>query len=398
MAEAMMKVSDVVEAMERLAPLGLAQEWDNVGLLVGGRGEQVRARVLLTIDLTEGVLREGERRGAGMIVAYHPPIFGKVSRITDEDPLDGIVLRAARAGMAVYSPHTALDGAVGGMGDWLANVAAASDAEFRGEPLRAHAPILPVAEGARVKVVTFAPSAAITNLRAAMTKAGAGRIGGYTACSFSTVGEGTFFGGAGTKPRVGKPGGLERVMETRIEMVCPRGVAGQVVEAVRGAHPYEEPPIDVVALEETRGQPSAGQPGSGRAAEIAGRGLSVAGLAARVRRRLGVARVEVVEGRKGSVVRRVAVCPGAGESLIDAALSLGCDALVTGEMKHHEQLRCARRGLTVVLAGHTQTERGYLPHLRTRLLEQIRAGEGGRAARAQVMVSGADGPPGRLAG
>lgn len=112
-----MDLSEIVAVLESLAPVRLAADWDNVGLLLeGDRGVR---RILCTVDLTEAVLDEALARGADLVVSYHPPIFRGLKRLVARDPLQRTLLRAARSGLHVYSPHTALDAVPGGMTDWL---------------------------------------------------------------------------------------------------------------------------------------------------------------------------------------------------------------------------------------------------------------------------------------
>lgn len=123
---------DVVRVLEAIAPTRLAGSWDNVGLLVEGGREVSRAH--LCIDLTAAVLHEALDTGAELIVSYHPPIFGGLKRLTRRDPMQAVILRAIREGVSIYSPHTALDAAPGGMGDWLV------DSLAQGEPREALEP------------------------------------------------------------------------------------------------------------------------------------------------------------------------------------------------------------------------------------------------------------------
>ena len=231
--------------LEELAPLRYAQEWDNVGLLLGTLGEGEHApsvtRVLLTIDLTEAVLEEARTAQAELVVAYHPPLFRPTKRLDAARPTSRVLLRAARAGIALYSPHTALDAAPGGMNDWLA----------AGLGTGTQAPLIDanvLDPNAELKLVTFVPAAHVDGLRTALALAGAGVIGDYNFCSSQSPTTGTFLGGDTTKPVVGARGQLETVPEVRLEMVCPKHALGRIARALRGAHPYEEPAWDLYPL------------------------------------------------------------------------------------------------------------------------------------------------------
>ena len=350
-----MLVSRVIEVLESMAPSEYAAEWDNVGLLIGSP-QWKAASVMLTVDLTRSVLREALNAGARMVVSYHPPIFEPLERLTEATAAQRIALEAAREGVAVYSPHTALDAAPGGINDWLAEGLGSGD-------VRALVPrrTLPVNE--QCKLVTFCPADAADRLRSALATGGAGRIGRYELCSFEIAGTGTFFAGEGTEPRVGRQGALERVDEVRLEMVCPEASLALAVTTLREFHPYEEPPIEIYRLQP---RPQRGI-GEGRRV-VLDQKLPLPALAERIKGLLavGTLRVAVGEGAPRRY-RTIGLCAGAGGSLRPAATEQGCELFLTGEMRHHDVLAAKAEGCTVVLAGHTNTERGYLRVLRKRL-------------------------------
>jgi hypothetical protein len=219
-----------------------------------------------------------------------------------------------------------------------------------------------------------------------MAAAGAGVIGHYELCSFGVEGRGTFRGDAASNPAVGERGRLESVEEVRLEMVCGAGVLAAVVEALRGGHPYEEPAFDVYALVP---KPRRGS-GSGRIVTLSDP-TTIEAIAGRLKARLGVAGVCVATpsapllARGACLVTRVAAVPGSGAGLLDAAIDAGAECFVTGEMKHHEVLGALDRRCAVILAGHTETERGFLPVLATRL--------NGINKEFDARVSRADAPP-----
>jgi len=352
-------IRELVQTMESIAPTAHAAEWDNAGLLVGDSGWPSHT-VLLTIDLTMDVLHEAEQAEADAVIAYHPPIFSGLKRLVADDPASAVVLRAAASRIALYSPHTALDAAPGGMTDWLAEGVGSGTVS----PIE-HATELGSHE--HCKVVTYVPVEAVDAVRAAMGDAGAGTIGDYTHCSTSIENEGTFIGGTGSTPAVGSSGQLERVNERRLMMVSSNRGLAAVLAALRSAHPYEEPPVHVIPLADRPMHDT----GVGRCLCLS-EPKSTADVVASLKSHLGVSTLRVAEGR-GAPERHehVGLCPGAGGSLLDAAAARGCTLFVTGEMRHHDVLAAVDRGITVILAGHTNTERGYLPLLRDRLAEAM---------------------------
>jgi len=370
-----MRVSEAISVLERLAPLALAEPWDRVGLQIGDPASPVR-RALICIDMTEAVVREAVKFRAGLILAYHPPIFEPLKSLTASDRKSCAVRRCIRAGISVYSPHTALDAAEGGMNDWLAAGLGTGDI----------APIKPVSLGTavRCKVVVFTPPDHAAALREAMSRSGAGQIGEYSECSFATPGEGTFRGSAAAKPAIGKAGRFERVGELRVEMVCDMKQVPKVLAAARAAHPYEEPAIDLYRLEPEPAKDVA--TGAGRVVTL-DQSVTIKELSARLKRRLGVRSLFTGIPVRVSKVRRVGVCVGAGGSLLEQAG--GIDAFITGEMRHHDALAAVERGVAIFLAGHTQTERPYLREYRRRIMKA--ASDCGKGNEMEWIISREDG-------
>ena len=344
----------VIAALDAIAPPSGAESWDNTGVLVGRR-DAPAGLTLLTIDLTDAVLREAIERGATLVIAYHPPIFDPLTAVTDETPKARLVLEAIEAGITICAPHTALDAAPGGVNDWLAE-------GFGPGTVTALVPATDVPASETHKLVTFCPRDAVDSLRAALSAAGAGRIGAYTSCSFELDGHGTFEGDATTTPAVGQAGTRERVAETRLEMVCSRGALGAAIAAVRAAHPYEEPAFEI---HELAPRPDLTR-GAGRFIELDAP-VAASALAKRLVAHLGIPEARLALATPDATVARAACCAGAGGSLLSSALARGGKLFLTGEMRHHDALAALAAGCSVIVTGHTNTERGYLPRLRDRL-------------------------------
>ena len=379
-----MRLARLLDLVRTIAPESGAESWDRVGLQVGDPSRPVR-RATLCIDLTEPVLQEAINQKSDLIVAYHPPVFEPLQCLNADDWKQGVILEAARRRIAIYTPHTALDAAPGGVNDWLAETFSGRASVIRPSPQDV---------SGRVKLVTFIPPQHTDALRAALSTAGAGRIGDYFECSFSTFGHGTFCGGASTKPAIGKSGRLERVEECRMEMVCPASELDQVISVLRHVHPYEEPAIDVVPLctvpgsvpavaGQARGQGRSQGRGQGRVVHL-DRPLTLSAAVARIRKRLAVRQLRVASPRRVRPLRRIALCPGAGGSLLAEAGQV--DAFLTGEMRHHDVLDAVQRGIAVILPGHTETERPYLTVYRRRLVKACGPGVTWRISRADRSV------------
>lgn len=347
-----MNVGDLVAAMQSIAPLEGSCDWDNTGLLVG-QGDWSADRLLLTIDLTPAVLEEAIAKKCDAVVSYHPPIFAPMSRLSG-DGTAGLVLSAATAGLAIYAPHTALDAAANGITDWFA----ASVGEGQITPLVSTSFDT---SSDMCKLVTFVPEGHTDQIRAALYKVGCGAIGDYESCSFKISGTGTFLPGQSTNPVVGEVGNLEMVDEHRLEMVCQKNNLSAAVDALRANHPYEEVPVDIYPL---LALPKA-TTGPGRMIDLA-HAQKLEQLIDPIKAHLGVDSLRVAAADNKDI-KRVGVCCGAGGSLMKDAMTAGCQLFVTGEARHHDVLAATQHGMSVVLAGHTNTERGYLPILDQRL-------------------------------
>ena len=343
-----MQLQELTAALDDIAPTRNAESWDNVGLLVGDLAQPV-SRVLLTIDYTDEVAEEARREACDAVVAYHPPIFHPIKRFD----AGSLLYDAIRRGVAIYSPHTALDVVDGGTNDMLADVLGLPPER---SPLR-----LAQTKASMLKLVVFVPGKDADRVSQALFDAGAGHIGAYTHCSFRTPGTGTFFGEEGkTNPTVGESGRLERAEELRVETVVPISKVEAVIRALRRAHPYEEPAFDLNQL----AAPPEGL-GQGRIGSF-DRPVERRELFDRIKRGLDVSHL-LVAGPSSGAVQRAAVCAGACGDLLDDALARKAGLYLTGEIRHHDAIKAARAGTTVVCVLHSNSERAVLKRLKSKL-------------------------------
>ncbi len=340
-------LADVARALEELAPPGLAEPWDHPGLQVGDPRSRVEA-VVVALDPSPGALAEALRRNAQLLVTHHPLLLDPLRRLDLSAPLPRLVADFLRADVGVYAAHTNLDKAEGGVNDALAERLGLQEVRSLGpgEPL--------------CKLVVTVPVGYEEPVRRALAAAGAGRIGRYEGCSFGCRGEGVFVPRDGANPFLGTVGAEERVAETRLEAVARRSAAWRVAAAVRRAHPYEEPALDVYALEGRSAEGGLGRLGAlplpRRLGQWAG---EVAG-------RLGATGARLV-GEPQALVERVAVCGGSGASLWPEALAAGAQVLVTGDVKYHAALEARQAGLALLDVGHGPSERVAVDVIAARL-------------------------------
>jgi dinuclear metal center YbgI/SA1388 family protein len=332
-------VADIAAALNAYLPLELAADWDNVGLLLGDPKAEVR-RILTCLTVTPTVADEAVAAGAQLIVTHHPILFRGVKRLTTATAEGQSVLALARAGIAVFSPHTSFDNARGGINDRLAAKLGLTDVR----PLRYRD------SSPTCKIVVFVPESDLAKVSDAMFAAGAGVIGEYRECSFRLAGTGTFHGGDAANPTVGQKGRREEVSEWRLEVVCPARAVETVVAAMRRAHSYEEPAFDVYPL-----RPGRSLLGEGRVGRLP-TATALRSLAEAVKRELHCGPVQVVGDPDRRIEAAAIACGAAGAFLADAARA-GADLFLTGEMRFHDYLAAQAQGVSLLLPGHYATER-----------------------------------------
>jgi dinuclear metal center YbgI/SA1388 family protein len=347
----LVRVSQIAGAVERIAPLSLAEEWDNCGLQVGDPEAEVN-RVLVALTPLPEVFEEAEEKGADFLLFHHPLIFDPLKAVVTSSYPGGLLARAIRNSLAVYAAHTSYDAAPTGV-----SVALARTLGLSGPP-RVLSP-----RGALRKLVVFVPEENVDAVAKALAKVGAGVIGDYTECTFRTRGTGTFRGGEGADPYLGEKGRLEQVEEVRIETVVPAHTVGRALDAATAAHPYEEMALDVYPVE---GSPEGC--GYGRVGTLPQR-LKAEELRDYVSESLGFpSRVVADPGRR---IETVAALGGSGGSFISDAAASGAHAYVTGDVDYHHALLAESLGLAVIDAGHAATELPSVEQLALHLTELV---------------------------
>jgi dinuclear metal center YbgI/SA1388 family protein len=332
-------IATVATWLRQFAPLELTESWDNVGLLLGDEAAEVR-KIMTCLTITPASAEEAIAQKAELIVSHHPIIFKPVQRLTSDTVEGKMLLDLARAGVAVYSPHTAFDNTAGGINDMLCRRLGLTDVQ----PLRRFS------GDAKCKIVVFVPDGDLAKVSDALFQAGAGVIGQYSQCSFRIAGTGTFFGSDAANPTIGQKGRREEVAEWRLEVICAESKVTEAVQAMRRAHSYEEPAFDLYPL-----RPLPSSLGAGRIGQLP-KAERLDAFAQRVRKALACGPVQVI-GQRDRNIQRVAVVCGAGGALLPDAIKSGADVLVTGEVRFHDQLAAEGSNLAVILPGHYATER-----------------------------------------
>jgi dinuclear metal center YbgI/SA1388 family protein len=368
-------LADVVALLDRRYPPGNAESWDAVGTVCGDPTQPV-SRVAFAIDATRGVVDEALAWGADLLVTHHPLFLRPVHSVAATTAKGDVVHRLVRAGCGLHAVHTNADAAPGGVPQAMAETIGLLDTS----------PLVPVVSEPLDKYVVFVPETDAEGLVDALSAAGAGELGHYSRCAWTTTGAGTFVPGEHADPAVGERGVVARVAEARVEMVAPRRLRDDVVSAMRAAHPYEEPAFDVLEL---AAFPSdAGHGRVGRLPEP----MTLRAFAERVADALEhTAQGVRVAGDLDAQVSRAAVVAGSGDSFFDAVRASGVDAYVTGDLRHHPALELRERARLeatrdgrapedgrpfLVDVAHTAGERPWLTRAAATLAADVRERHG----------------------
>lgn len=351
-----MRLADVIAVLDELYPPALAESWDSVGLISGDPDQPVR-HVHLALDPTQETVAEAIALGADLLLTHHPLLLKGVSQIPSTTSKGRILRAAIKNDLALFNAHTNADRARNGVNDALADAVG----------LRGTTPLVPANELRLEKIVTFVPHDDASKVIDALADAGAGAIGDYSRCAFLATGVGTFTPGDDANPTIGERGRAEEVPETRVEMVLEPRRRTAVIEALRTAHPYEEPAFDVLAI-----VPLPTDQGLGRVGELAAP-MSLRAFIEHLAAALPAAPVGIrAAGDPERQIRWVAVLGGSGDSHLADAARAGVDAYVTADLRHHPASEhVADGGPALVDAGHWATESTWLPLAARMLTERL---------------------------
>ncbi len=341
----MMKLIDVVKGIRERLPIELVSDQDNVGLIAGDYDDECDA-MMVAYELNDGVVEEATQAKSNLVVTYHTPLYRAAKSFTTSTTRPDSLFHAVRSGLNIFSVHTALDVVRDGINFDLSRRLGLTN-------LRTLAPL----SNSIYKIVVFVPQDHVGIVRDAMARSGAGRIGNYTECSFSSEGEGTFLPGDGSSPYIGNQGKRELTRESRLEMVAEKTLVGAVVDSMLKAHPYEEVAYDLYPLSN-----ASVNYGFGAIGELA-EPVSAAEFLGMVKRLLGLVSIKVSH-LSGGEIRNVAVCAGSGASYYGQAVREGADLFITGDVKHHDFREASVRRTMLADATHAGTEKfaGQLLH------------------------------------
>lgn len=331
-----MIIKEITNILESFAPLEYAEDFDNVGLLVGDPDMEVSG-VLVTLDTLESVVDEAISNSCNLIVSFHPIIFGGLKRLTGRNYVERVVIKAIQHNISIYSLHTALDNHYNGVNARISEVLGLQNRQ-----------VLIPQKGSLKKLTTYVPLKHAESLRRALFDAGAGHVGKYSHCSFSNTGTGSFMGGSDSNPSIGERGKLHEEEEIQLHITFTRDLEDKVLKALIKSHPYEEVAYEIVTLDNTYQRIGMGMVGELESP------MDEQDFLAFVKDRMkcGCIRHSELLGRR---VSKVAVLGGSGAFAIDAAKAAKADFLLTGDIKYH-QFYQAEGKMVIADIGHYESE------------------------------------------
>ena len=331
-----MKLKEIIQFFEELAPLSLQESYDNAGLIVGSLDAEVDSAII-TLDVTEEVIDEAIAKEAQLIVAHHPIVFSGLKKITGKNYVERSLIKAIKNDIAIYAVHTNLDSVNGGVNSKICEKLGLQNCK-----------ILQPSKGLLKKLVTFIPDEHADKVREAVFAAGAGYIGNYDSCGYNLQGTGSFRGNEDSNPFVGEKEKIHYEKEIRFETIFPGFLQHKVISALLNAHPYEEVAYDIYPLENTFEKVGMGMIGTLPEEKSEEEFLQ---------KLKDTFKTGVIKHTKlrNKAVKKVAVCGGAGSFLLNNAIAAKADFFISGDFKYH-QFFDAENKIVIADIGHFESE------------------------------------------
>jgi len=346
-----MKIKDITDCIEEIAPLNYAEGFDNVGLLIGDYNTQLTG-VLVTLDTLENVVEEAIEKKCNLIVSFHPIIFSGLKKLNGSNYVERVVLKAIKNDIAIYAMHTALDNSFVGVNAKICDILGLQNKK-----------ILIPQKNTIKKLTTYVPHNNAEEVRLALFKAGAGTIGNYYNCSYNTEGVGTYQGNENSNPTIGEKGILHSENETFISVIFEKLKEKNILDALFKAHIYEEVAYDIVPIDNLKQEIGLGMVGDLTEEKNEIEFLTFLKTTMNAK---GIRHSKLLD----KPIKKVAVLGGSGSFAINNAIQSGADIYVTSDIKYHEFYK-AEDKLVIADIGHYESEQFTKNLLVDRLTEKF---------------------------
>lgn len=331
-----MQIKDLINYLEKWAPLSYQESYDNSGLVIGDRNAHVEGAII-TLDVTEEVIDESIETGCNLIIAHHPMIFSGIRSIGTRHWLDRCIRKAIKNDIHIYAIHTNLDNISSGVNNKIAEKIGLKELK-----------VLSPKRGTLQKLTVLVPIENKTELLEALYSAGAGKIGNYDHCSFQLKGEGTFRPNEHSNPTIGKKGQDEKVNEMRIEVILSSGRRNAILTAMKQAHPYEEVAYYLSDLLNENQEIGSGMIG------LFPEPLQAEAFLHHLKKSMNLATIKHTS-LTDKKIERVALCGGSGRFLLERAIGAGADVFISADFKYHDYFE-ANNEIIIADIGHYESE------------------------------------------
>jgi dinuclear metal center YbgI/SA1388 family protein len=331
-----MKIKDITACIEEIAPLNYAEDFDNIGLLIGNYATEVSG-VLVTLDTLEVTINEAIENNCNLIVSFHPIIFSGLKKLNGKNYVERVVLKAIQNNIAIYAMHTALDNSIQGVNAKICEVLGLVNTK-----------ILIPQKNTLKKLITYVPSENVNQVRQALFEAGAGNIGNYDQCSYNTEGYGTYRGNENANPTLGKKGILHTEKEVLVSVIFEKHKQSNIIQALLNAHPYEEVAYDILSLDNINKEIGIGMVGNLKEPKNE---LDFLQFVKKTMHTNCIRHSKLLN----KPIKKVAVLGGSGSFAIQNAISAKADIYITSDIKYHE-FHKAENKLIIADIGHYESE------------------------------------------
>ncbi|CAA0257897.1 conserved hypothetical protein. putative GTP cyclohydrolase [Tenacibaculum maritimum] len=331
-----MTIKDITSYIEELAPLAYAEDFDNVGLLVGNYQTKVTG-ILVTLDTLEKTIDEAIANNCNLIVSFHPIIFSGLKKLNGNNYVERVVLKAIQNNIAIYATHTALDNSNNGVSAKMGEVLGLQNLKV----------LLPK-KGLIKKLTTYVPPTEANHLRKALFEAGAGTIGNYSYCSFNIEGKGSYKGNDNSNPVKGEKGVYVFEEESCISVTFNSYLEQKILKALFNVHPYEEVAYEIITLNNYNQNV-----GMGMIGELPEE-MKEADFLPFVKKTMNTNCIRHSQLLQ-KPIKKVALLGGSGSFAIDNAIRSGADAYISADFKYHEFFKAEKKILLADI-GHYESE------------------------------------------
>ncbi len=335
-----MKTEEIVSELEKLAPLNIQESWDNSGIQIKSHDEDIKS-IALTLDITIDSLNFAKKNNCNLIISHHPLFFSKFKNLSIDSYHGKIIKECFNSKINIVSFHTNIDAANGGLADFVSK-----KLELKN--------ILPLEKKniKKFKIVTFIPENYLEKFLQYFIDNNISVIGNYKACSFYNAGKGTFYPTMDSSPFIGEKEQLNRISEYKLEFYATELELNKVIKEIYKLHPYETPAIDIF---QNFNDNFNSKIGFGRVGTLINE-MDFEEFLKFLTDKLIIKHLRYVK-INNKIIKKVAICPGSGMSLIDEIKRFSPDVYITGDIKYHEAFITKEQKLfNLVDIGHFESE------------------------------------------